>query len=310
MIEVNGEIDKEMLEGVVIPRNLRLAKFRRTNYVPLKKITENGIKEQNTASLAIPLEFTGKRIRDEKSAIGEMVQIRHYRTKSESTFNGNKQVVYEPNSILIDGEFLVLDLQKPENRELYKVLMLHPLEKTNAEMYGKIPMFEYYDPQADAKKENATKVRKAKAISLVYDEDKITKSLAEKLHKFLYPTNTKWTDTRHLIEMDDHDTIRQNLAEYAEKEPEAFEKLVGDYNIGLRAEIKEAVDAKVLEYTDRQWLWYNTKKNRNNKLIVVVPVGEDEVTELVTFFVTNKKDGKPALDALRDELKAVKDSEA
>jgi len=306
MIEVNEQIDNEIFSGVNYPKG-RLAKFKRTNYQPLLKITENGVKEQRTASLSIPLQYTAKRHRNGQD---EMVQIRFFDLKSESNFQGNKVVVYEPNAVHMEGEFLILDMNKPRDKELFKVLKNHPLEKDNAASYGKIPMFEYYDPQADAKKANADKVRKAQAIALVYDDQKVNRGLAVKIHGFLKDQHPEWTDSKYLATIEDYDSIRANLAEYAEKHPDEFNKLIADHNVGLRAEIKEAEELGVILNFDRQWLWNHTVKARNNKVITNVPAGEDDMTELVSFFVTNKKDGAKALEGLRDEVKAAKEARA
>lgn len=323
MIEINGTTKSNAFENIPfckIPRS-RYVTFVRLNTAPLQIYSDwkdkehgggpTGSKiERNTQSWAVPAVFYTFSTFNEATSDIDRVEVRWYRSKAQqiNPMTNQPLLAYE-DLILFQGLHMRLDMQKVEDKELFRVLMVHPLNELHSARLGATPMFKLVEPEKVAAERNKKIQIENKAIAMLYDEDKVPNAVASKIHGFLQPEQPNWTLTAELVAVEDYDTIRVNLSDYIKKNPDNFIKLVNDHNIGLRADIKQATEAGILIYDNNDWLWSKTQAVKNSKKIVTVPAGEDETNELIQFFVTGKNIGKRALEDLRSELKALQPQE-
>lgn len=319
MIEINGEPKSNAFENIPfckIPKS-KFVTFVRLNTAPLRIYTDWRDKEQgggpigekierNTQSWAVPAVVYTFSTFNEASSDVDRVEVRWYRSKAQQVNPMTNQplLAYE-DLILFQGLEMRLDMSKVEDKELFRFLMIHPLNELHASRLGATPMFKLVEPEKVAAERNKKIQLENQAIAMLYDEDKVPDNVAVKIHKFLQPEQPAWKNTDELVADGEMATIRVNLSDFIKKKPNEFIKHVNDHNVGLRAEIKEGLDKGVLIYDKNVWLWGKTSLTKNNKQIVVVPAGEDETFELIQFFVTGKKQGSRALEDLRTELKAL-----
>jgi hypothetical protein len=317
MIEINGVKTPNAFADIPfckIPKG-RYVNFVRIDCQPLtiysdwadsKQGGATGVKiERHTSSWAVPLFVQTMSTFYEGASDISLKEVRWYESMATQQDPVSRQslTVYE-GLVLFNGPNLKLDMNKQSDKELFRFLMVHPMNELHSNRLGVKPVFRLVEPEKIAAEKNRKKQLANTAIALIYNEDKVPNSVAAKIHKNLFAAEG-WNNTGELILIEDYETIKMNLSDYAANNPEELIKMVNDHNIGLRAEINEGVTAGIIVFDSNEWLWGKTKAVKNNKSFLTVPAGEDEITELITFFVTNKKLGARALEDLRNELKGA-----
>lgn len=295
-IEVNGVLKPTALDHIKIPKGK--VTFHRLNVKPLIKFTENGKKESFTSSVGIPMFFQTPVVRDANAGANGTEEFRYYTSKSEQMVMGSKVTVYEPISIDIVGMSKTLNMNSIADQELYKILMIHPLNSANAALTGKTPIFEIFEAQKIAGEANNKEKERNRAVALAYNEEEVPNSLVEKIHRTIFEASV----TDEYILKGDYESIRSDVAVYSRQNPKEFTKAVSDASLGVRGELKEAIEKGIIVLEkDRVWKWGNTKAVKNNKVITEVSVGEEPFDELVLFMRTDKK-AKATLEFIRTEI--------
>ncbi len=298
-IEINGKLEPNAFSHIQIPKGK--VTFHRLNVKPLIKFTDKGQKESFTSSVGIPMYFqttlkTVPNNNGEVTGLNGAIEVRYYNTRSEQMVMGQRAIEYQPTSVDIVGLSKTLDMSRVPDQEMYKVLMIHPLNTLNAALNGKQPVFELFEAQKLSTAANNKEKERNKAVALAYNESEVPNSLCEKIHRTL----SEITD-EYLVK-EDYESIRSDVAVYARQNPAEFNKMVADASLGVRGELKSAIDKGIIVLEkDRVWKWGNTKAVKNNKIITEVSVGEDPFDDLVLFMRTNNK-SKATLEFIRTEI--------
>lgn len=264
-------------------------------------------------AIAIPMEFIT--LQEFKTNNLSQCHVRYYVNKTVSTIAGGQQVtIYDTgdggNSFLFTGDSISIDVTTATGKELYRCLMAHP---SNADFpaHGpkKPPLFRLLKPEEASKQANERKRKANQAIAWAYNNTEVPDSLAVKLHKAILHENGGygWEDTDSLYQRGDMETLRNDLANHAELQPDEFMEMVKSANLGLRNTINEAYEYRVLDYTNKKWLW-GEKIKSNVREICEIAVGQDPIDRLIEYMLYDKK-GKAVQQRIVEELEKSKAGE-
>ncbi len=306
---INGEHKPDAFKEIEIPKGT-FAIFKRHNFNGFVMQSAKGPITKHTASCGVTVDFVTLESPLSPTNLNQ-VHVRYYTNKSTVMGAGNKlEERYTPDAIDFIGESLKVNLKSGEGQDLFRMLMINPMNiKIGSKVGKEMPIsYELYEPQKQAQAANKATSERNKAIALVYDEEKVPNDLAANIHKHILQTSAQAFNvhTTELVETENFDQIRLDLSNWATKNHAQFEKFVANVNVGLRSKIKDAETAGIIIFKriEMQWEWLNTKKDRRNKVIATVPPGEDEMTELISFLTSNSL-GKRLTEEIEGELKAV-----
>lgn len=321
MIEINGVVDPNAFDTFnELLKGKKQVVFARMDVKPLKVYPDWHGKESGYGpvgspiaigekhAITIPMEFTT--LKYFANGSHEQVLVRYYKNKTTSTNNGVAYTTYDAGdggpAFLFEGNSIKLNVTTAEGKELFRVLMAHP---SNAEHpdYGpkKPPLFRLLRPEETARKENEKEKISNKAVAMAYNTDLVPDALAIKIHKSLRNDNggLAWTDTDELINANEMEMLRSNLASYARQNPDEFNELVGTANLGIRNTINEAYNSLILDRNEKAWFW-GEKVKGNNREICKISIGEEPMDALVAFLVYDKA-GKKVHQKITDEMESV-----
>lgn len=328
MIEINGEITPNAFDH--FDEHIKGKKeviFVRTDTKPLK-VYENwkdkkegygpsgssvSIGEKHT--IAIPMEFyTLKTFGGD--AKPEQVHVRYYVTKTPMVLPGGVQGTnYDAGqgcaAYLFEGDSIKINIKTAQGLELYRVLMAHPSNEEHPAKGPKKPaLFRLLRPEQSSKAANERMQLINKCIAAIYNEKDMGKTDLVKIHKHISAANPGigWMDTVELADADDYDTIKSNLAAYANANPKEAFDLLNMANVGLVNLITECEKAGVVVYNDtlRRWFWSANVK-RNIPEICDVGVGQDKKDALMAHLIYDDK-GKKVHEIMKSELEKTKSS--
>ena len=203
--------------------------------------------------------------------------------------NTNRQIRYCPNesSIFVDeqssfavrkhvvfeGGLLFVPVDQPN---LQKFLDLHPGNRANGG-----GLFEVVNTEHKAEVDINVEYLLHDAVGLVRN-----KSIDELMPIAIYlgmDTNQKNAE------------LKRELLMEAKARPKRFIELFDNPTVAARAVVKKAVDFQLLNAREDGMYWFDS-----NRLIIATPVGQDTVSVMTQFCMTEK--GGTAYETLKEEL--------
>jgi hypothetical protein len=203
--------------------------------------------------------------------------------------NTNRQIRYCPNEasvfvddqssfavrkhVVFEGGLLYVPVEEPT---LQKFLDLHPGNRANGG-----GLFEEVNTEFKAEVDINEEFILHDAVGLVRN-----KSIDELMPVAIYlgvDTNQKNAE------------IKRELLLEAKARPKRFIELFDNPTVSARATVKKAVDFQLLNAREDGMYWFDS-----NRLIVATPVGQDTVSVMTQFCLTEK--GGTAYETLKEEL--------
>jgi hypothetical protein len=208
--------------------------------------------------------------------------------------NTNRQIRYCPNEpsvfadeqssfavrkhVVFEGGLLLVPIEQPN---LQKFLELHPGNRANGG-----GLFEEVNTEHKAELDINTEFVLHDAIGMVRN-----KSVDELMPVAIYlgiDTNQKNAE------------IKRELLLEAKARPSRFIELFDNPTVQVRAIIKKAVDFQLLNARQDGMYWFDS-----NRLIVATPVGQDTISVMTQFSLTEK--GSTAYETLKAELQKLEE---
>ena len=203
--------------------------------------------------------------------------------------NTNRQIRYCPNEasvfvdeqssfavrkhVVFEGGLLYVPAEEPT---LQKFLELHPGNKSNGG-----GLFELVNTEHKAELDINTEFVLHDAIGMVRN-----KSIDELMPIAIYlgmDTNQKNAE------------LKRELLMEAKARPKRFIELFDNPTVAARAVVKKAVDFQLLNAREDGMYWFDS-----NRLIIATPVGQDTVSVMTQFCMTEK--GGTVYETLKEEL--------
>ena len=187
----------------------------------------------------------------------------------QSTFAVRKHVVFENGILMV----------QPSEPTLMRFLEMHPGNKANGG-----GLFEEVNTEYKAEVDINTEFLLHDAIGLVRN-----KSIDELMPVAIYlgvDTGQKNAE------------IKRELLLEAKANPKRFIELFDNPTVAARAIVKKAVDFQILMAREVGMFWFDS-----NRLIVATPVGQDTVSVMTQFCMTEK--GSQTYETLKEELQKL-----
>lgn len=203
--------------------------------------------------------------------------------------NTNRQIRYCPNEpsvfadeqssfavrkhVVFEGGLLLVPIEQPN---LQKFLELHPGNRANGG-----GLFEEVNTEHKAELDINTEFVLHDAIGMVRN-----KSIDELMPIAIYlgmDTNQKNAE------------LKRELLMEAKARPKRFIELFDNPTVAARAVVKKAVDFQLLNAREDGMYWFDS-----NRLIIATPVGQDTVSVMTQFCMTEK--GGTVYETLKEEL--------
>ena len=203
--------------------------------------------------------------------------------------NTNRQIRYCPNEpsvfadeqssfavrkhVVFEGGLLLVPIEQPNLR---KFLELHPGNRANGG-----GLFEEVNTEHKAELDINTEFVLHDAIGMVRN-----KSIDELMPIAIYlgmDTNQKNAE------------LKRELLMEAKARPKRFIELFDNPTVAARAVVKKAVDFQLLNAREDGMYWFDS-----NRLIIATPVGQDTVSVMTQFCMTEK--GGTVYETLKEEL--------
>jgi hypothetical protein len=206
--------------------------------------------------------------------------------------NTNRQIRYCPNEpsvfadeqsnfavrkhVVFEGGLLLVPVEQPN---LQKFLDLHPGNRANGG-----GLFEEVNTEHKAEIDINSEFILHDAIGLVRN-----KTVDELMPVAIYlgiDTNQKNAE------------IKRELLLEAKAKPKRFIDLFDNPTVAARATVKKAIDFQILMAREDGMFWFDS-----NRLIVATPVGQDTVSVMTQFCMTEK--GAQTYETLKEELQKL-----
>jgi hypothetical protein len=187
----------------------------------------------------------------------------------QSTFAVRKHVVFENGLLMV----------QPSEPTLMKFLEMHPGNKANGG-----GLFEEVNTEHKAELDINTEFILHDAIGLVRN-----KTIDELMPVAIYlgvDTNQKNAE------------IKRELLLEAKANPKKFIELFDNPTVAARATVKKAIDFQILMAREDGMFWFDS-----NRLIIATPVGQDTVSVMTQFCMTEK--GAQTYETLKSELQKL-----
>lgn len=225
----------------------------------------------------------------------ESAVIIYYETKKPRRLGSNTVEEYDPlDTIFESGEVTV------NKSDHWWFLAHHPRQASSPyKEAAKGALFYLEDKAGEAALKAIQSRDNKKAIDLLWDIDKglTANEAAEMLKSFHYPG---------VDEMDDNQ-IRVELEKYAKKNPSDFIQKSAGATMAVRAIIQEAVDQKLIKYSDKKKAWFLVGDDGVLRgQIVDVRAREDKYDRIAKFLIEIDKES--TLDFLVDKIKEKKEA--
>ncbi len=233
--------------------------FVLSNAKPLLRFTERGEKIiQNGGTKPIQTTCIARK---NSSSDGELT---YYESKGKVQGKGGLEDNYEPKFVYFEKHELSFDAKK--NEALFCYLMLSSLNESNADTFGKKPLFRLLDTSSPLRKNlemSETRLEAYDAVREAFEKNKPK-------FKALYQ-NFGYTDYASLKEIGELSLAKAKMFEHCEQEPKRVLELLSSASLDVGAIISMALEYGVIKQEANAFYWVANKKK-----IWAYPQGRDD----------------------------------